>query len=112
MRYTLTRREGEKDYSAYLALHGWVYGDMNDPVRRAEVVQSLRRRDALTVASARRELWREVVAMPTWLIREEIKVKRYQLDHCGAYRPWNIRNADIRAYRRLGRELKRRGESE
>ncbi|MEN8656389.1 hypothetical protein ABCR94_38900 [Streptomyces sp. 21So2-11] len=37
-----------------------------------------------------------------------LKVKRYQLDHCGAVRPWNIRNADIHMYRMLHRELRKR----
>lgn len=111
MNYVLTRRQGARDYAAYLDMYGSMYGDMSDPVQRAEVVRSLRNRDARMLAAVRREFWREVVAMSTLFIRDEIRVKRYQLDHCGAYRPWNIRNADIRTYRVLCRELKRRGES-
>ncbi|MFJ3634614.1 hypothetical protein [Streptomyces sp. NPDC090112] len=50
--------------------------------------------------------------MSTDAIRQELQVKRYQIEQCGAYRPWNIRNADIHMFRMLSRELKRRGETE
>ncbi|MFF3453225.1 hypothetical protein ACFYXH_02630 [Streptomyces sp. NPDC002730] len=110
MGYTIERR-GRRDYSAYLAMYGHVYGDMSDPARRESVIRSLRRRDGLTLAAARRELWREVTAMGTEDIRHALRVKRYQIEECGNVRPWNVRNADIRMFRTLSRELARRGES-
>jgi hypothetical protein len=111
MAYTIERR-GKRDYSAYLDMYGHVYGDLSDPVKRAEVIRSLTRRDALTVASARRELWREVTVMSTEDIRHALKVKRYQIEECGSARPWNVRNTDIHMFRMLTRELSRRQESD
>ncbi|MGW2919544.1 hypothetical protein ACWDBF_17020 [Streptomyces angustmyceticus] len=107
MAYTIERR-GARDYSAYLNLYGYVYGDMSNPEKRAEVIRSLRRRDARTLAAARCELWRGVRAMDTDEIRQALKVKRYQIEQCGSVRPWNVRNADIRMFRVLVTELARR----
>lgn len=107
MAYTIERR-GKRDYSAYLDQYGHMYGDMSDPEKRAEVIRSLTRRDALTLASARRELWREVTTLSTYAIRHELTVKRYQIEECGSVRPWNVRNADIHMFRMLTTELERR----
>lgn len=112
MRAYKIEQRPQRDYAAYLstylATYGPVYGDMSDPLKRAEVIVMLRRRDGLTLASARREFWREVKAMSTEDIRDAIAVKTYQLDYCGDMRPWNIRNADIHEFRVLSRELKSR----
>jgi hypothetical protein len=89
-------------------MYGSAYGDMSDPLKRAEVIVSLKRRDGLTLASARRELWREVTTMSTPAIRHELTVKRYQIEQCGSVRPWNVRNADIHMFRMLTTELARR----
>lgn len=106
--YVKVRPERKRDYSAYLRMYGSVYGDLSNPEKRAEVVRSLRRRDALMLASARREHWREVTAMSTEDIRHALKVKRYQIEQCCPARPWNIRNADIHVFRVLRRELRAR----
>ncbi len=112
MIYVKVRPERKRNYSAYLDMYGSFYGDMSDPEKRAEVIRSLTRRDALTLSSARREHWREITAMSTDDIRRELLVKRYQIEQCGSVRHWNIRNEDIHTFRVLRRELRtREGES-
>lgn len=64
-----------RNYDAYLTTYGTMYGDMSDPAKRAETIAMLRRRDALTAASARRELWRECLEMSTEDLTEAIRVK-------------------------------------
>jgi hypothetical protein len=97
-------------YTPYLTMYGHMYGDMSDPAKRAETIASLRRRDARSLASACRALREDVARTPTTDLLHELKVKRYQIEECVAYRPWNIRNADIHSYRMIVNELKRRGE--
>lgn len=97
-------------YDSYLQMYGRVYGDMSDPVKRADTVKALRRRDAMSLASACRELRAQVTATPTVELLHELKVKTYQIEECGHVRSWNIRNADIHMYRMIINELKRRGE--
>lgn len=88
--------------------YGSVYGDMSDPVKRAETITALKRSDALSLASACRQLRAQVSEMTTDDIRHEMRVKRYQIEDCAGMRPWNIRNADIHMYRMLHNELTRR----
>lgn len=109
-RYRLaTPPNGPKTYDAYLDMYGAVYGDMSDPVKRAEVIAALRRRDAMSLAAACRQMREQVREMTTEDIQHEMRVKRYQIDHCADMRPWIIRNADIHMYRMLCNELDRRG---
>lgn len=95
-------------YDSYLEMYGGVYGDMSDPVKRAEVVKMLRHRDAHVVASARRDLRRKIIERDTGDLIDELAVKRYQIEHCSAFRGWNIRNADIHQLRMIVNELRRR----
>lgn len=103
--YVIVRRE-QRDYTQYLATYGDMYGDMSDSRKRAEVVLSLRRRDAISLAAARRIEWMQITGMETEDIRHAINVKRYQIDQCE--RPWNVKNCDIRTFRMLMTELRRR----
>lgn len=108
-RYRLTPPpNGPKTYGPYLDMYGSVYGDMSDPVKRAETITTLRRRDALSLASACRQLREQVREMTTEDIRHEMRVKRYQIEECADVRPWNIRNADIHMFRMLLNELNSR----
>lgn len=110
-KYRSERRPFTPDsYNGYLALYGHVYGDMSDPVKRADTVAALRRRDALVQASACRSLRAMVAETDTDELVQELRVKRYQLDECGAYRGWSVRNADIHQLRMIINELKCRGE--
>lgn len=96
------------DYAEYLRMYGSVYGDMSDPVKRAETIAALRHRDAKSLASAHREHWRIMRGMTTEDLRHELTVKRYQIEHCAEVRPWNIHNNDIRTFRMIWNELARR----
>lgn len=107
-RYRLTPPPQPKTYGPYLDMYGHVYGDMSDPVKRAETITILRRSDALTLAAACRQLRAQVREMTTDDILQEMRVKRYQIEECADQRPWNIRNADIHMYRMLLNELTRR----
>lgn len=98
-------------YNSYLQMYGTVYGDMSDPVKRAETVTALRRRDAMTVSAARRELRQEVTDRTTDDLREQLPGLRYLIEECAHVRPWNIRNCDIHMYRMIINELKHRGEN-
>lgn len=110
-RYTTERRPFNPDrYTPYLTLYGHIYGDMSDPVKRAETIVALRRRDALSLAATCRALREMVTATDTDDLRQELKVKRYQIEQCPAYRPWNVRNADIHQFRMIINELRKRGE--
>lgn len=108
--YRTERRPFTPDqYTPYLTMYGFMYGDMNDPEKRAETIRVLRRRDARGLASACRALREQVTQETTEDLLHEVKVKRYQIEECVAYRPWNIRNADIHTIRMIRNELKRRG---
>lgn len=109
--YKIERRPFDPSrYDSYLNMYGTVYGDMSDPVKRADTVRSLRRRDALSLASACRELRKQVANADTADLLHELKVKRYQIEECASVRPWNIRNADIHQFRMIINELHTRGE--
>lgn len=108
--YRTERRPFTPDrYTPYLTMYGFMYGDMSDPQQRAETIRVLRRRDARVQASARRALREQVAQEATDDLVHEVRVKRYQIEECVAYRPWNIRNADIHTIRMIRNELKRRG---
>lgn len=96
-------------YDSYLETYGSVYGDMSDPVKRAETITALRRRDAMSLASACRELRQGVRERSTDDLTHELRVKRYQIEECAGVRPWNIRNADIHMFRMIVNELRGRG---
>lgn len=109
-RYTIDRGRPARDYETYLATYGNVYGDMSDPGKRADTVKALRRRDALTLAGARRRHRAEIAELDTDSLRYDARVKRYQIECCAHVRPWNIRNADIGTFRMIINELRKRGE--
>lgn len=107
--YRTTRKPFDAShYDSYLTLYGSVYGDMSDPVKRADTVKALRRRDARTVSAACRQLRAEVTDTPTCDLHHELTVKRFQIEQCADSRPWSIRNADIHTYRMIINELRRR----
>lgn len=110
-RYRAERRPFDPErYAPYLTLYGHVYGDMSDPVKRADTITALRRRDALADAAACRALREMVAQTETPDLWQELKVKRYQIEECPAYRPWNILNGDKHMFRMIVNELRRRGE--
>ncbi len=108
-RYRLTRRPFDPArYDSYLTMYGDVYGDMNDPAKRADTVRALRRRDAFSLAAARRAIRAELAEYTTGGLPAEAKVKLYQINECANVRPWNVREADIRTLRMIVNELRRR----
>ena len=110
-RYRTERRPFTPErYEPYLTLYGHVYGDMSDPQKRADTITALRRRDALSLAAACRSLRQMVADTTTADLRQELKVKRYQIEECPAYRPWNVLNADKHMFRMIVNELRLRGE--
>ncbi|GIG61142.1 hypothetical protein Lfu02_55140 [Longispora fulva] len=99
-----------RDYAAYLAAYGDAYGDMSDPVKRAETIAALRRRDALTLASACRELRAEIARMPIGKLFTVERTTLHQLsDHCRTVRPEHIRRCDLHRLRMVHNEMTRRG---
>jgi hypothetical protein len=103
-----------KNYDGYLGLYGHVYGDMSDPVKRAETIAALRRRDALTLAAARRQVRAEISRYETdelisetrgyvWLTTSE-DAKRYRYQGAS-----HLRKVDLHQLRMLRNECKRRG---
>lgn len=110
-RYKAERRPFDPArYDAYLKMYGSVYGDMSDPVKRADTIKGLRRRDAKILSSARRALRREIGELEIKDLTDELAVKLYQIEYCSGVRGWNIRNADIHRLRMIVNELRRRGE--
>lgn len=106
-----------RNYDAYLATYGDVYGDMSDGVKRAETIAMLRKRDARVAASARRELWRECQRRTTEDLAEAIRVKRIFLEipemavrryGDGAFFNRNLFNVDTWYLRMWRTEMRRR----
>lgn len=109
-RYRTERRPFSPErYTPYLTMYGHMYGDMSDPVKRADTIRALRRRDAKADAAACRALREMVAATSTDDLLHDLKVKRYQIEKCPAYRPWNILNADKHMFRMIVNELRTRG---
>ena len=109
-RYRTERRPYSPErYTPYLTLYGHVYGDMSDPVKRADTIRALRRRDGKSTAAACRALRQLIADTPTDDLLHDLKVKRYQIEECPAYRPWNVLNADIHQVRMIVNELRTRG---
>lgn len=96
-------------YDGYLAMYGSTYGDMGDPVKRADTITALRRRDGMASAAACRELRREISTRNTDELTDELAIKRYLIEQGAGMRPWNIRNSDIHAFRMVVNELRIRG---
>ncbi|MEU6246431.1 hypothetical protein [Glycomyces sp. NPDC047010] len=106
-----TSKRVKRTYDAYLEMYGHVYGNMSDPIRRAEVVASLRQRDALQLASARRECRAIIGRKSTLTLICDRRVKVYQIEKCAHVRPWNVIRSDIHDLRMIDNELKKRGVS-
>lgn len=109
-RYRTERRPFSPErYTPYLAMYGHMYGDMSDPVKRADTIAALRRRDAKAVASACRALRQLVADTATADLLHDLRVKRYQIEECSAYRSWGVLNADKHQFRMIINELRKRG---
>ncbi|MFG3343372.1 hypothetical protein [Glycomyces sp. NPDC048151] len=99
----------KRNYDAYLEMYGHVYGDISDPVRRAETIASLRKRDAMQLASARRECRAIIARKSTLTLICDRRVKVYQIEQCANVRPWNVIRSDIHDLRMIDNELRKRG---
>jgi hypothetical protein len=103
-----------RNYSAYLEMYGHAYGDMSDPVKRAETIAMLRRRDARALAAARREIRAEYGRRSTgalkskayeyWTCLNSERISQYRYK----YAP-HIRAVDLHNFRMILNELERRG---
>ena len=99
-----------RDDSDYLRMHGAVYGLTPDspPERVAQVVASLRRRDARVQAAARRELRAQIAMQSTPDLRQQVRAVAYLLTLSDGIRPAHIKRVDQSNLRMIMNELRRR----
>lgn len=103
-----------KSYDAYLETYGHMYGDMSDPIKRAQTVASLRKRDARVLASAYREIRAKISKYSTKRLKKEHHkyVWLTTSEHCERFRyqgSSHMRNVDVHQLRMLSNECRRRG---
>lgn len=103
----------QKNYDSYLAVYGHAYGDMKDPAKREATIKALRRRDALSLASARREIRAEISKYGSRLLIVEFRKYR-SLTTDAYYERYRYQSAphmravDVHHLRMLRNEMRRR----
>lgn len=109
-RYKTERRPfNPSQYDSYLETYGSVYGDMSDPVARAEAIKSLHRAHMRRISAALREMRQVIGTLATDYLADEMILKQYQIEECSKVRGWNVRNTNICELRMIVNELRMRG---